>query len=186
MHPPHSPGREIREIEIMRYKVTIASEYVAAVVGETVSVNHGSWDHATDQVRGYGVVFITANHGEDADLCAEMDDHGGVIEYEAVGQTEAEKLAEMAEVLERQGEFFHGDRIDETAQEWLDAGFAAEAALDWMIADVWQPSVAGELAALGRTPYELRKIDDDLIYAWCNGDKAVVWPTTDDDTEAAQ
>ena len=169
----------------MRYKVTIASEYVAAAVGETVSVNHGSWDHATDQVRGYGAVFITANHGEDAELCAEMDAHSGVIEYQVIGQTEAEKLAEIAEVLERQGEFFHGDRIDETAQEWLDAGFDAASALDWMIADVWQPSVAKTLVALDRTPYELRKIDDELIYAWCNGDKTIVWPTTDD-TEAAQ
>ena len=55
-----------------------------------------------------------------------------------------------------------------------------------MIADVWQPSVARDLVALDRTPYELRKIDDDLIYAWCNGDAPVVWPKTDDDTEAAR
>ena len=169
----------------MRYRVTIGQEYVAANVARTVSVNHGSWSDATDQVRGYGVVFIAAIHGEDAELCAEMDAHSGVIEYQVIGQTEAEKLADMAEVLERQGEFYHGGRVDETAQEWLDAGFDSEAALDWMIADVWQPSVARELAALDRTPYELRKIDDDLIYSWCNGDKAVVWPTTDD-TEAAR
>ena len=65
--PPHSPDRETREMT-MRYKVTIAAEYVASNVADTVSKNHGSWDHATDQVRGYGVVFITANHGEDDDL----------------------------------------------------------------------------------------------------------------------
>ena len=169
----------------MRYRVTIGQEYVAANVARTVSVNHGSWSDATDQAGGNGVVFIAASHGEDAELCAEMDAHSGVIEYQVIGQTEAENLADMAEVLERQGEFYHGGRVDETAQEWLDAGFDAESALDWMIADVWQPSVAGELVALDRTPYELRKIDDDTIYAWCNGDKAVVWPTTDDDTEAA-
>ena len=54
-----------------------------------------------------------------------------------------------------------------------------------MIAKVWQAWVARDLVALGRTPGDLRKISDDLIYAWCNGDKAVVWPTTDD-TEAAR
>ena len=170
----------------MRYKVTIASDYVAANVARTVSVNHGSWSDATDQAGGNGVVFIAASHGEDAELCAEMDAHSGVIVYVAIGQTEAEKLRDLAEALISQGEFYHGGRIDETAQEWLDAGFSAEAALDWMIADVWQPSVAGELAALDRTPYELRKVPDDLIYGWCNGDAPVVWPTTDDDTEAAQ
>ena len=181
MHPPHSPGREIREIEIMRYKVTIASEYVAAAVGETVSVNHGSWDHATDQVRGYGVVFITANHGEDADLCAEMDDHGGVIEYEAVGQTE--QLDDMVEALTCRGEFFHGGRVGQVATEWLDAGFNATAAKLWMDAGVWMPSVAKTLVTMGNTPSSLRGLSGDVVYAWCNGDLAIVWPA---DTEAAQ
>lgn len=167
----------------MRYKVTIAAEYFASNVADTVSVNHGSWDHATDQVGGYGVVFITANHGEDDDLCAEMDAHGGVIEYEAVGQTE--QLDDLIEALTCRAEFFHGGRVGEVAAEWLDAGFDATAAKPWMNAGVWMPSVAKTLVSMGRIPSELGNIDDDLIYAWFNGDKAVVWPTTDDE-EAAQ
>ncbi len=175
-------GREIREMT-MRYKVTIASEYVAANVADTVSKNHGSWDHATDQVGGYGVVFITANYGEDDDLTDAMDDHAGIIEYEAVGQTE--QLDDLIEALTCRGEFYHGGRVGEVAAEWLDAGFDATAAKPWMNAKVWMPSVAKTLVSMGRSTSELHNIDDNLIYAWCNGDKAVVWPTTDDE-EAAQ
>jgi len=158
----------------MRYKVTIASEYVAANVADTVSVNHGSWDHATDQVGGYGVVFITANHGEDDDMCAEMDAHGGVIEYEAVGQTE--QLDDLIEALTCRGEFFHGGRVGEVAAEWINAGFDATVAKPWMNAGVWMPSVAAKLVAMGKTPSSLRGLNVDVIYAWCNNDLAVVWP----------
>ena len=167
----------------MRYKVTIGQEYVAANVARTVSVNHGSWEHATDQVRGYGVVFIAASHGEDAELCAEMDAHSGVIEYQVIGQTEAEALADLAGVLTCQGDFYHGGRPDEVATEWFNFGFNAISAKLWMIAKVWQAWVAADLRRMGHGPSQLRSVPDDLIYAWCNGDKAVVWPTTDDDTE---
>ena len=158
----------------MRYKVTIASEYVAANVADTVSVNHGSWEHATDQVRGYGVVFITANHGEDADLCAAMDAHSGVIEYEALGQTE--QLDDLVEALTCRGEFFHGGRVGEVAAEWLDAGFNATTAKLWMNAGVWMPSVAKTLVTMGKNPSSLRGFNVDVVYAWCNGDLALVWP----------
>ena len=91
----------------------------------------------------------------------------------------------MAERLLGAGEFYHGGQVEKVAVEWIDAGFDSDTAKDWMIAKVWQAWVARDLVALGRTPGDLRKISDDLIYAWCNGDKAVVWPTTDD-TEAAR
>jgi len=108
-----------------------------------------------------------------------------VIEALAPAASREEEVELMAERLLGAGEFYHGGRVEEVAVEWLDAGFDADTAKDWMIAKVWQAWVARDLVAMGRIPNELRKISDDLIYAWCNSDKAVVWPTTDD-TEAAR
>ena len=164
----------------MRYKVTIGSSFLAAAVADTLSVNHGSWEHATDQVRGHGVVFITANYGEDTDLCALMDVHAGVIEYEAIGQND--QLDDMVEALTCRGEFYHGGRVGEVAAEWIDAGFFATSAKSWMDAGVWMPSVAKTLVTMGKNPSSLRGINVDVVYAWCNNDLALVWPA---DTEGA-
>ena len=96
-----------------------------------------------------------------------------------------EEIELMAERLLGAGEFYHGGRVEEVAGEWLDAGFTADTAKSWMLAKVWQPSVAADLRRMGHGPSQLRSVPDDTIYAWCNGDKSIVWPTTDDDTEAA-
>ena len=101
----------------------------------------------------------------------------------APASSREEDLFHLAEVLERQGEFYHGGRVEEVAVEWIDAGFDSDTAKAWMIAKVWQAWVARDLVALGRTPGDLRNISDDLIYAWCNNDLALVWPA---DTEAAR
>ena len=95
----------------------------------------------------------------------------------------AEEVELMAERLFGAGEFYHGGRVEEVAVEWIDAGFDSDTAKAWMIAKVWQAWVARDLVALGRTPGDLRNISDDLIYAWCNNDLALVWPA---DTEAAR
>ena len=183
MHPPHSPGREIREIEIMT-GIHYTTEFYDAV---RLRINDGSYTDRYIARTDAGKLYLTDTGSAENKISTEYTEPyslSEVIWELAPASSREEDLFHLAEVLERQGEFYHGDRIDETAQEWLDAGFDAEAALDWMIADVWQPSVAKTLVALDRTPYELRKIEDELIYAWCNGDKVVVWPTTDD-TEGA-
>ena len=151
-------------------------------------INDGSYTDRYIARTDEGRLYLTDTGSADNKISTDVPDECDIDEVIGAympAASRAEELRDLAEELIRQGEFYHGGRVDETAQEWLDAGFDSEAALDWMIADVWQPSVAGELAALNRTPYELRKVSDDLIYAWCNGDKAVVWPTTDDE-EAAQ
>lgn len=83
----------------------------------------------------------------------------------------------MVEVLENRGEFFHGGREREVAQEWLDDHFFPDQAADWMDAGVWRSSVARTIETGGQSASDLKKIDPELIYAWCNGDKVVVWPS---------
>jgi hypothetical protein len=134
-----------------------------------------------------GKLYLTDTGHADNKISTEMPDHydiDEVIGFYMPAASRAEELVDLAEVLTAQGEFYHGDRVDEVAVEWLDAGFDASAANDWMIAKVWQAWVARDLVALGRIPDELREIDDDLIYAWCNNDAPVVWPTTDDEEES--
>lgn len=66
----------------MRYKVEIAAGRNASQVADAVSTLHGSWDHATDGFPGLpGIAFITANEGEDEDLCLALEDHDGVVGY---------------------------------------------------------------------------------------------------------
>lgn len=67
----------------MRYRVIIAVGWSSSHVADTVARNHGDWDHAVDGEGGQtGIVFITANEGEDQDLMDAMDAHSGVAEYE--------------------------------------------------------------------------------------------------------
>ena len=172
MHPPHPAGSGIREIE-MKYEVEFLN-HVAAVM------TNGS---ATDRYIEVGIAgkpYLTDNGAENMKISHEYEDD---ISPEEV--VDFHLMEGMVEVLECRGEFYHGDRVREVAQEWLDAGFFPAQSGAWMDARVWDEGVARTLTQMGKTPKDLGDISDEIIYGWCNGDECVVWPTTDD-TEAAQ
>lgn len=165
----------------MRYKVTIAAGFSASDVANTVTAVCGDWDSTVDGDGGTGVAFVEADNDADDDTLTDaMEDHAGVLSYVCLGKTRAENLADLESLLASRGDYFHGDRIEEVAKEWLDAGFVADDASDWMIGGIWSPDTAAKLVKLGVIPYELRKVPDDTIYAWCNNDLKVVWPGDED------
>lgn len=121
-----------------------------------------------------GVPYLTDSGAENMKISHEYKDEDDTSPEEVV---DFHLMEGMVEVLSYRGAFFHGDRVREVAQEWLDAGFFPCKAGEWMDAGVWDSGVARTLKQMGESPKDLGKVSDDLIYSWCNGDKSVVWPS---------
>lgn len=95
-------------------------------------------------------------------------------------------LIAMAEMLERHGDRFAGNDVDETAQEWLDHDFTAEIADPWCEIGTWDASTAAEFRDAGLTPTQVKDAAEAMtadledpaeeytdgcpIYAACNND----------------
>src|SRR5690606_23642790 len=99
-------------------------------------------------------------------------------------------VAEMAEMLERHGDRFTGNCVEDEAQGWLDHDFDADSADEWCEIGVWDSATAAQLRDAGLTPDQVRDAcerlideagddaaddytDGDPIYSACNGDTSV-------------
>lgn len=95
-------------------------------------------------------------------------------------------LAEMCEMLDRHGDRFSGNHTPDSAQDWRDNDFDADAANEWCEIGCWDAGVAAELRDAGLTAQQASDAaerltegledaaetytDGDPIYSVCNGD----------------
>ena len=160
----------------MKTKYIYTAAFASAVRDR---VNNGSYSDRYIARTDEGTLYLTDTGGAENKISIEHDDEdliSEIIDAYAPGASLEEELYHLSQLLISQGEFFHGGRPAEVAVEWLLAGYTATYARPWMAAGVWTPSVADILETGGQSASDLRKIDGDLVYAWCNGDKAVEWP----------
>ena len=72
---------------------------------------------------------------------------------EWVDETRYQRIEAVAEVIEDRGEFAHGgDDPEESAGEWVDAGFDADEVGEWLDAGCFTPDGATRLADAGWSP----------------------------------
>lgn len=161
----------------MKTKYTYTTAFAAAVRDR---VNDGSYTDRYIARTDEGLLYLTDVGAVENKISTEHDDEDLISEIVAAyapAASKEEELFHLRQLLVSQGEFYHGDRVDEVAVEWLDAGYTASQARPWMIAGVWTPSVADTLETGGQSASDLKRLgDDDLVYAWCNNDTPVVWP----------
>lgn len=84
-------------------------------------------------------------------------------------------LDDMATMLERQGDLFAGNNVEDTAQDWLDHGFNADTAREWCAIGVWDASTAEEFRDADLTPCQVEKAADKLAAA-----EIAEWDAIDD------
>lgn len=153
-----------------------SSDFAAAVRDR---IHDGSYSDRYISRTDEGVLYLTDSGRAENRISTDEEEEtliSEIIAQYAPAASEEEELFYLQELLTSQGSFFHGDQVEEVAAEWRAAGFTADTGCWWMYAGVWMPWVATDLIRMGRIPNELRKIPDDLIYAWCNSDTPVAWP----------
>lgn len=72
-------------------------------------------------------------------------------------------LQEMTETLESYGEMFTGNCAEDEAQDWIDHGFDAHSASDWLDAYLWDAGTAADLRNAGLTPDQVVAAEESLI-----------------------
>lgn len=96
----------------------------------------------------------------------------------------ADDLADMMELLERYGDRFAGNSSKDIAGDWMENGFDAGSASDWMDIGVWDAATAAEFRDAELTPAEIETAAESMsegddaekytdgcpIYAACNND----------------
>lgn len=111
---------------------------------------------------------------------------------DAIGNQAAEEvdpaLSRMAAVLTSRDERYTGNNVMDEAADWIDHGFTAETADEWMEVGFWDAGAANTVRAMGLTPQQAAEraealaeaeedaaevyTDGDVIYSICNGDTA--------------
>lgn len=62
----------------------------------------------------------------------------------------------IRDVIERHGHFAHGGNPDDTAETWLECGFEAREADEWLSARCFDPGAARDLADAGVSAADAR------------------------------
>lgn len=102
---------------------------------------------------------VTAGEGEDRDTGSVQSVEGDMatVSWDSGVATPCPvaDLDEMATMLERHGSTFSGNSSTDTAQDWLDNDFDADAAGSWCEIGCWDATVAAELRDTGLTPAQV-------------------------------
>jgi hypothetical protein len=102
-----------------------------------------------------------------------------VLAEEKNEENEDDAHREMAEMLERHGDLFTGNCLEDEAASWEENGFSVEEADRWCSVGFWDASTAAEFRDAGVTPEQVAEAaeriasDGDPIYSACNGDMPV-------------
>ena len=135
--------------------------------------------HYTSGLAEIGMILAAEAVGMDRD---EFD-----CDWEEIEEVDP-TLSGMAAVLTSHGERYTGNNVMDEAADWIDHGFSAEDAGEWMEAGFWDAGAAAIVRAMGLTPQQAAEraealaeaeedaaevyTDGDVIYSICNGDTA--------------
>jgi len=146
-------------------------------------------DWYTDFCQANACIYSHTGMPSDIDDLIDAIEEEYIFEvFEALG-IEDEELPAMIKLLASDGPMFIGDDAAGSAHTWIDEGFDAESAKEWIEAGVWNPNTASVLRYVGLTGEDvdlannwmLLKVDQDKvspyeispIHSVCNGDVPV-------------